>query len=80
MREGYEFLEAIKVISNTGIKNILQKCSDKYGGCDECPDRVQCVAEYDQKLTNYSTNMVIERDREREIKKLLNTGWDSELK
>ena len=80
MKEGYKFLNAIKVISNTRIVNMLNKCSDKYGGCAECPDGVQCVAKYDQKLTNYSTNMVIERDKEREIKELLKTGWDNEVK
>ena len=49
MREGARFVTrpCVKKINLNYIVKRLNRCADKYGGCEQCPDLGKCLKAYD---------------------------------
>ena len=77
MRQGIEYLKAIKIVTNFQVATMLQNCrdiNDAGGDCSHCPDRKECQKLYDDKFAEFNTYMTIELEKEKEIRKMMDTS------
>ena len=51
MREGCKLVTDLRVkkLNLNYIVKRLRRCSNKYDGCNDCPDKTMCVAAYDER-------------------------------
>ena len=47
-REGLSFMNQ-RIHNYNATLNRLEACSNKYGGCDDCPDLIECREKFDNR-------------------------------